>query len=124
MYCRNCGKELDSKAVVCTQCGVPSDKGDNYCQNCGYTTFKTDVVCANCGVELKTGGKDWLTTLLLSVLVGVFGVHRFYTGNIAIGVIQLLTGGGCGIWYIIDIIMVVTGDYRDGDGNKLDKSKY
>ncbi len=41
--------------------------------------------------------KDWLTTLLLCLFVGIFGVHRFYTGHTVIGSIQLFTFGGCGV---------------------------
>jgi len=66
-------------------------------------------------------GKDWLTTLLLSIFLGYFGIHRFYTGHTVIGVVQLLTAGGCGIWYIIDIIMILTGSYKDSDDNELVK---
>jgi TM2 domain-containing membrane protein YozV len=64
-------------------------------------------------------GKDWLTTLLLCFFLGVFGVHRFYTGSTGLGVAQLLTGGGCGIWALIDFIMILTGGYKDGNGNPL-----
>jgi TM2 domain-containing membrane protein YozV len=63
--------------------------------------------------------KDWLTTLILCIFLGVFGVHRFYTGHIAIGVIQLLTLGGCGIWWLIDLIMIATGSYTDSNGFPL-----
>ena len=66
--------------------------------------------------------KDWLTTLILCIFLGVFGVHRFYTGHIAIGVIQLLTLGGCGIWWIIDLIMIATGSYTDSNGFPLLKT--
>ncbi len=63
--------------------------------------------------------KDWLTTLLLAIFLGGLGVHRFYTGHIGIGIAQLLTLGGCGIWSLIDIIQIATGSFKDADGNPL-----
>ena len=65
---------------------------------------------------------QWITTLLLCWFLGVFGVHRFYTGHTFIGVIQLLTGGGCGIWVLIDFIMIVMGKFEDSNG-RIIKSK-
>ncbi len=63
--------------------------------------------------------KDWLTTLLLCLFLGWLGVHRFYTGHTVIGVIQLLTLGGCGIWVLVDFIMILTNNYRDSNGFPL-----
>lgn len=62
-----------------------------------------------------------MATLLLCVLLGYLGIHRFYTGNILIGILQLLTLGGCGIWTLIDLVLILTENYRDGDGNLLRK---
>jgi len=62
--------------------------------------------------------KDWTTTLLLSLVgfLGICGIDRFYTGSIGLGILKLLTLGGCGIWWLIDLIMLVTGSYKDANG--------
>lgn len=121
MYCRNCGKEVAEQAVMCVSCGVPPRNGRNFCQNCGAETNAEALVCVNCGVKLAPagGGSDWLTTLLLCVFLGGLGIHRFYTGHTVIGIIQLLTLGGCGIWTLIDLILIITGAFKDASGNPL-----
>jgi TM2 domain-containing membrane protein YozV len=76
------------------------------------------------GPSTAGGGpqKSWLTTLLLAFFLGCFGVHRFYTGHTLFGVIQLLTCGGFGIWYWVDIIFILMGKYTDAQGRPLAKS--
>lgn len=63
--------------------------------------------------------KDWLVTLLLSIFLGSLGIHRFYVGKIGTGILQFLTLGGCGLWVLIDIITIVTGNFKDKDGNEI-----
>ena len=65
--------------------------------------------------------KSFLITEILSFLVGFLGVHRFYTGYIGIGIAQLLTLGGCGIWSFIDFIMISIGKYKDAKGQDLEE---
>lgn len=63
--------------------------------------------------------KDWLVTLLLCLFVGGIGVHRFYAGKIGTGILQIITLGGCGIWTLIDLIMILTGNFTDKNGNAI-----
>jgi len=72
---------------------------------------------ANKSNSADGGGKSQLVALLLCIFVCVLGIHRFYLGYIGIGVIQLLTLGGCGIWSLIDLIMIITGDLKPKGGD-------
>ena len=98
MFCQNCGAEINDKAVVCVKC-----------------------VCAVNGVKInqEVESKEWLIVLLLCFFLGCFGVHRFYVGKTGTGVAQLLTCGGCGIWALIDFIMILVGSFTDAKGNPI-----
>ncbi len=53
--------------------------------------------------------KSYVTAVLLSWFLGGIGVDRFYLGYTGLGVVKLLTLGGCGIWSLIDVILILTG---------------
>ena len=67
-------------------------------------------------VQQMNSEKDWMVTLILAILVGGLGIDRFYSGSILLGVLKLVTLGGLGLWWLIDLIMLVTGSYKDGNG--------
>ncbi|MFE4463180.1 NINE protein [Nocardia tengchongensis] len=69
------------------------------------------------GVPLSDKSK--LTAGLLQLLAGGFGIGRFYLGYTTIGVLQLVTCGGCGIWALIDGILILTGKVPDLQGRPL-----
>ena len=60
--------------------------------------------------------KSFVATIILCVLLGGFGVHRFYVGKIGTGIIMLLTLGGLGIWTLIDLIMIAVQKFKDSSG--------
>lgn len=66
-------------------------------------------------------GKSQLVALLLVIFVGGIGIHRFYLGYTVIGIIQLLTLGACGIWTLIDLIRIATGDLKPKGGEYSEK---
>ena len=63
-----------------------------------------------------TSDKDWTVLLILSIVLGSLGVDHFYSGKIGTGILKLITLGACGIWYLIDVIMIATGSFKDSNG--------
>ena len=101
MFCQKCGAEVNNDAVVCIKCG------------CGVSGKPIS------GVQKE--GKDWIEVLLLSVFLGHLGVDRFYLGYTGLGVLKLCTLGGCGIWWLIDLITIATNKMVDANGQPLVK---
>jgi TM2 domain-containing membrane protein YozV len=66
-----------------------------------------------------TNSKSYLVTWLLSLFLGYFGVDRFYLNQIGLGIFKLITGGGFGIWYLIDLILILAGQLKAKDGSAL-----
>jgi len=65
---------------------------------------------------METSEKNFVATLLLCLLLGGIGIHRFYVGKIGTGILQIVTLGGLGIWVLIDLIMIVIGKFTDKEG--------
>ncbi len=59
---------------------------------------------------------DKITLLLLSIFLGGLGIDHFMTGKTGTGVLKLLTGGGFGVWTIIDVILIATDNFKCGPG--------
>ena len=59
------------------------------------------------------------TASVLSLLLGWLGIDRFYMGRIGLGILKLITLGGAGVWWVVDMILVGSGKARDSSGAPL-----
>ncbi len=97
------------------------------CSVCGHPLDSTASVCLECGhlhplvpnASRLPSERRLLPALLLCLLIGVFGAHRFYAGRTVSGVLQLLTAGGLGVWWLADIILIATGQFRAREGARI-----
>lgn len=94
--CQACGKIIDAEAVVCTGCGVMQP-----------------------AARALDSDKKVLPVFLLAMLLGPFGAHRFYVGKTGTALLQLFTLGGLGLWTLYDIVLIVTGNFRDKEGERI-----
>ena len=85
-----------------------------------YASFpvtETNVVIVDSSgqpVEAPVADVDWTMFWLClgGFLIGINGIHRMYAGQVSLGILMLLTFGGCGIWALIDLIQIVSGNMR------------
>lgn len=107
MFCRNCGTQLDDRAVACLKCGANPRVGVSYCWHCGKPTAPPAVVCVSCGVALSPvshnpRAENKIAAGVCGILLGWLGVHKFILGMTGAGLTMLLVSivGGiltCGI---------------------------
>jgi TM2 domain-containing membrane protein YozV len=100
-----------------------------FCSSCGAIIKKEAEICPKCGVRQRPvsgGGAEtnsrWTTLLIISIFLGELGIDRFYVGKIGTGILKLVTLGGCGVWWLIDIIMIVQSKFTDSNGNVITKN--
>ena len=65
------------------------------------------------------GMKSKVVALILSIFLGELGIDRFYIGFIGTGILKLITCGGFGIWWIIELIMIASGKLKPKDGSEF-----
>ena len=97
------------------------------CQSCGHPLDPSASVCLECGhlrplapaAIRPVSERRILPAFLLCALLGMFGAHRFYAGRIGTGILQILTVGGLGLWWLADLILLVTGHFKDAEGARI-----
>ena len=72
------------------------------------------------GTTAPVSDRGFVTALLLCLFLGWLGAHRFYAGKVGTGVVMLITLWiftlALPIWRLIDLNLIATGSFRDGDG--------
>lgn len=109
-YCVECGQIINKRAVICPHCGCAQPRIDVDNSNAQNVTEPG---------RIKELNSRWIITVILAIVIGGFGAHRFYAGKIGTGILMLITCGGCGIWYLIDIFTVCTEQFTDSDGKRI-----
>ena len=67
-------------------------------------------------MDNQNSEKSFVAALILCLLLGFLGVHRFYVGKVGTGILMLLTLGGLGVWALIDLVIIATQSFKDSQG--------
>ncbi len=97
-FCTNCGAEAGENTMACLKCGHALRSKQNYCYHCGVQTDSEQVICVKCGVGFSKsiasdfigGPKQKLPAALFAILLGSFGVHKFYLESWGWGIVYLI----------------------------------
>ena len=68
---------------------------------------------------INTSPNDWVVCFILVIFLGFWGVHRFYVRKIGTGILMLLSFGGFGIWWFIDLVLIAVASFRDKEGRQI-----
>ncbi len=129
-YCSSCGRGIDDDTTYCPHCGAVQDaKPQNKKSKNSGATFQqppvnenpppTYVNVHNTYVDNNYPYKSVAVCAILCLFLGGLGIHRFYVGKIGTGILYLCSGGLFGIGWIVDLIMILTGSFRDKAGMPL-----
>lgn len=129
MRCPNCNAELSGNR--CEYCGsvfstasaeanVPADHDYTYPEVL-TDQYRTEADSFNSYSDHEeyfdenTSHKSKIAALLLCFFFGFYGVHYFYVGRFGMGILYFLTYGFCGVGWIVDIVRILLGQFKDAN---------
>ena len=105
--------------VFCVVCGAVMNRGDLFCHSCGWDGRVSPPPPVPRLVDSNPSECNRLAAFLLCLLLGFFGLHRFYVGKVGTGLLWLFTLGFLGVGQIFDLVLIATGEFRDSNGRRL-----
>ena len=125
MFCKKCGKQIEESQRYCQYCGYDNtisstnqraEDRQSYQQPQQPNVVVNNYAGPQYGSWHTPSPKDKTITLVLAILLGIIGVHRFYVGKVGTGILYFLSGGLLGIGWIVDIVKIASGTFTDGAG--------
>ena len=106
-------------SMKCLECGAPIE--NDMCQYCGNVNGSEDIINDQMmnQFEDEISQKSKIITMLLCIFCGYLGLHRFYAGKIGTGILYLCTAGLFGIGWMVDILFIAVGLFKDGYGLRI-----
>lgn len=117
--CSSCSGRILAAADVCPKCGVRQRAFSPLAGSTPMPYAPLTSPAYPLAAITPASERRIVPALLFCILLGVFGAHRFYVGRIATGIAQFLTLGGLGIWWLLDLIMLLTESFKDSEGRRL-----
>ena len=108
-----------ANTVFCVACGAEMNCGDTYCHSCGWDSRVSPTPPPQRLVDPNPSPCNRLAALLLCVILGFLGLHRFYVGKVGTGLLWLFTLGFLSVGVIFDVVLIVTGEFRDADQRRV-----
>ena len=126
MTCQKCGNQFEGN--FCPKCGTavssqqtpPPNSSQYYNPNQPPPPYVDPNYAWNYGIS----DKDQIVALLLCIFVGTWGIHRFYVGKVGTGILYIFTFGLFGIGWLVDLIQIACGNFKDNMGRFVKRKNF
>lgn len=108
-----------TKTVFCVACGAEMDRSDKFCHACGWDRRVPPTPPPQRPVDPNPSPYNRLAALLLCLILGFLGLHRFYVGKVGTGLLWLFTLGFLSVGVIFDLVLISTGEFRDAEQRRV-----
>lgn len=113
-FCKFCGSRIPIDSVVCVKCGRQVENAGSGADGITINNVSNASSSASASSTQQSVRKERekkevnrITALLLCIFLGYFGAHKFYEGNVGMGVLYMFTFGLFGVGWIVDIFIIL-----------------